>query len=178
MNTYAQYTIERKWPAFLLRGWLLTQLFYFSLPIYRALFKRKRKAWKWTLDKMQGLPFGSFGHGLAHFMKSNGYEVLTKFENHDACHVLLNYQTDIIGEVSMQFCLYGNGKRSPYLLGVIVLGWLFFPECWDIFRTAKERGKVMKSFHQWNFEHLLHEPLNLLKAMIEDEMEEEFPLFI
>lgn len=178
MNIYVQYAIERKWPAFLLRGWILTQLFYFSLPVYRVLFKRKRKSWDWTVDKMAALPIGSFGYGIAHFVKSNGYEILPKFENHDASHVLLGYQTDIIGEVSMQFCLYGNGKRSPYLMGVIILGWLFFPECWHIFRAAKLRGQEMKTFHRWKFEHLLQEPLRLLKKMIEEEVEEDFPMFI
>ena len=170
--------MRQKWPAFLLRSWFMEQLFYYSHPLYAALFKRHKRAWSWTIETMEVLPMGSFGYAIAHFINSNGFKMMPKFENHDACHTLLGYQTDIIGEVSMQYCLLGNGKRSLYLFGVIVLGWLAFPECWTIFREAYQRGKKMKTFHLWKFEHLLQEPLFLLKKMIEEEVEEEFPLFI
>ncbi len=177
INTKA-IEISRKLPAFKLRGWLLEQLFYWSHPIYGALFKRKKQPWSWTVQQLRQFPSDSFGKSIFEFINENKFEMLAKFESHDALHVLLGYGTHIIDEVRMQFCLLGNGKRSLYLFGVIIIGWMAFPECWHLFIHAFKRGKTFAPVHRWKFEHLLFEPMELLSAKLKGDHLEDVPLFI
>lgn len=177
MNTQT-LNLKTKLPAFKLRGWLMEQLFYWSYPVYGALFKRRRPTWYWTVSSLNEFEDRTFGKAIAHFLSSNGFDLIPKFENHDALHVLFGYGTHIIDEVRMQFCLLGNGKRTLYLFGVIIIGWAAFPECWHLFIGAYKRGKSFRPVHHWKFEHLLNEPLSLLRARMNNIAPENAPLFI
>jgi hypothetical protein len=66
-------------------------------------------------------------------------------------------------EISMQFYLMGNGKRSAYLFSVILLGTLFFPDYLKLFRYRYDRGKAALPFHQLDFQKLLNQPLDRIK---------------
>ena len=170
--------IPRRLPAFKLRGWLMEQFFYCSYPVYGCLFKQKRQAWPWTTQQLGHFAQGSLGKEIFHFLDKNGFEMLAKFESHDALHVLLEYSTHIVDEVRMQFCLLGNGTRTPYLFMVIIIGWLAFPECWHLFTDAFKRGKKLAPIHRWQFEYLLREPVFLLRNCMSGFPSENVPLFI
>lgn len=170
--------IPRRLPAFKLRGWVMEQLFHWSYPLYGFLFKQKRQAWSWTTRQLKHFAPGSLGKEIFHFLSNNGFEMLAKFESHDALHVLLEYSTHIVDEVRMQFCLLGNGKRTPYLFAVVTIGWLAFPECWHLFIDAFKRGRKFAPIHRWEFEHLLKEPMHLLRNSMQGIPSEDAPLFI
>lgn len=170
--------IERKLPAFQLRGWVMEQLFRWSYPIYGFLFKWKQKPWIWSKDQLRNFSPGSLGREIFHFLDNNGFDMLPKFEDHDALHVLFGYSSHVVDEVRMQYCLLGNGKRSLYLYGVIIIGWCAFPECWQLFRQAFNRGRQLAPVHHWKFEYLLREPLFLLRNCMQGVSNDHAPLFI
>ncbi len=170
--------IERKLPAFQLRGWVMELLFRWSYPVYGTIFKWKRPAWVWTKQQLGDFPTGSLGREVYKFLHNNGFDMLPKFEDHDVLHVLFGYGSHVVDEVRMQFCLFGNGKRSLYLFGVIIIGWLAFPECWHLFREAFRKGKELTPIHRWKFEHLLREPVHLLRNCMAGLPNENIPLFI
>ncbi len=170
--------IDKKLPAFQLRGWIMAQLFRWSYPVYGIIFKRRQKAWSWTKEQLGDFRPGSLGKEVYHFLNSQGFEMLPKFEDHDTLHVLLGYSSHVVDEVRMQFCLLGNGKRSLYLYGVVCIGWLSFPECWRLFLEAFKRGRTLTPVHRWKFEHLLREPLFLLRNSMKGLPSEDIPLFI
>jgi hypothetical protein len=170
--------IDKKFPAFKLRGWVMERLFRWSYPVYGAIFKRRQKAWYWTKQQLRDFQPGSMGKEIYYFLNSQGFEMLAKFEDHDALHVVLGYSSHVVDEVRMQFCLFGNGKRSLYLFGVICIGWLAFPECWHLFTEAFKRGRASAPVHRWKFEHLLREPLFVLRNHLNGSPSEEVPLFI
>jgi len=170
--------IDKKLPAFKLRGWIMEQLFRWSYPVYGAIFKRRQKGWCRTKQQLGDSPPGSLGKEVYYFLNSQDFEILPKFEDHDTLHVLLGYSTHVVDEVRMQFCLLGNGKRSIYLYGVVCIGWLAFPECWHLFTEAIKRGRAMMPVHRWKFEHLLREPLFLLRNAMKGLPSEDVPLFI
>lgn len=170
--------VERKLPAFQLRGRIMGLLFRWSHPVYGAIFKRRQTCWYWSKSELKNFNHGSLGREIFQFLDNNGFKMLAKFEDHHALHVLLGYSNHIIDEVRMQFCLFGNGKRSLYLFGVIIIGWLAFPECWHLFKDAFKKGKQINPIHHWKFEHLLREPVHLLRNCMQGLPNENTPLFI
>ncbi|WP_228429961.1 hypothetical protein [Chryseobacterium binzhouense] len=66
----------------------------------------------------------------------------------------------------MQYLLFGNGKRSAYLLGVLALGTVVFPEYFKTYINAYKKGRNMRTFHHWNFEELLWQNFDHLKDFI------------
>ena len=92
--------------------------------------------------------------------------MIPKMENHDVYHLITDFGTNIQDEIAMQYLLFGNGKRSAYLLGVLALGTIVFPEYFKIYLKAFHKGKNMKAFHHWDFEELLWQNFENLKDFI------------
>ncbi|NET35476.1 MAG: hypothetical protein F6K19_26205 [Cyanothece sp. SIO1E1] len=118
---------------------------------------------------MLQFPEGSLGKCLGEFLLENNLDLIPKLENHDVFHVLLDYAPDVIAEAQMQFCLLGNGKRSPYAFGTATIALIAFPEFWTSFKEAYHRGKNLRPVHRWYFEYLLDEPLGEMKSFIAKE---------
>lgn len=135
-------------------------------PYYVRWFKKKQMAWQQTNHSLLGYPNGSLGKALGQFLEKNEFTLLPKLEDHDVLHVLLNYQTTLVGEIKMQFFLLGNRKRSVYALFTALVGILLVPEKIRSFYNEYALGKRCKKVHKWNFEHLLAEPLGLLQKQI------------
>ena len=124
------------------------------------------RLWQHDKPSLARYDQGTLGRVLFTFLTENEFELMKGAETHDLYHVLLNYGTDAVEEVCLQCCLFGSGKRSLYLLAALTVGILEFPEHWSRFRRAYRRGKEMVNFSKWSFEHLLGEPIDLLRSMI------------
>ena len=122
--------------------------------------------WKQTKLDLSFYQEGSLGKSMFYFLDKENYDLMPWAETHDACHVILGYGTTVKEEICLQFCLLGSGKRSIYLLGTLVLGFGLFPEYWNDCIQAFQRGQSLVHFSKWSFEHLLNEPLDVLRQMI------------
>lgn len=140
-----------------LRHSLLVWLFELSVRPY-ALLKRKTP-WGLTRDDLLTYPIGSFGRAIGQTLVDNDFELMPKLESHDVLHVLTGTGTDVPSEVSLQFLMAGNGKRSLYLAGVVLLGAIVLPDQWPLFRSAWRRGRSLEPFHHIDAKALLRVPL-------------------
>lgn len=136
---------------------LLVWLFELSARPYAAL--KRKKPWGLTRDDLLAYPGGSLGLAIGWTLVENDFELMPKLESHDVLHVLTGTGTDVPSEVSLQFLMLGNGKRSLYLLGVVLLGALILPDQWGLFAAAWKRGRSLEPFHHIDAKPLLREPL-------------------
>ncbi len=133
---------------------------------YRKFFKRGKRKWQFTEEQLLNFQEDSLGRTLGEFYHKHGFRMIPQMENHDVYHLVTNYSTKIQDEIAMQYLLFGNGKKSAYLLGVLVLGTIVFPEYYTIYMQAYRKGKNMRSFHAWDFEALLWQNFEHLKDFI------------
>ncbi len=134
---------------------------------YRKYFKRTKRQWQFNEEQLLCFKEDSLGRILGEFYKKHGFRMIPKMENHDVYHLVTDYGTSMKEEIAMQYLLFGNGKRSAYLLGVMLLGSLVFPEYFKTYIRAYQKGKNMKPFHNWDFEGLLWQNFEHLRDCIQ-----------
>jgi ubiquinone biosynthesis protein Coq4 len=145
------------------RHWLLVQLFQLSEKPYAWL--KSCEPWGLSAEALQRLPEGTLGRVMGLYLASKGFELLPKLERHDFYHLLTDTPTDVPHEVALQYLMLGNGKRSPYLFAVILLGTLVLPEQARLFLASYRRGAALRSFHELDFRALLTAPYAEVRAM-------------
>jgi len=145
------------------RELILETLYEWSKIPYQK-FIKKSDPWKITVTDLLKFPKESLGNHLALFLVKNSFEIQPKLEDHDVFHVLTNTGVTVPEEISMQYFLLGNGKRSLYQASVIVLGTFLFPDYIKSFISAYKRGKSTYTFHQLNFLKMLHQPMEKIKS--------------
>lgn len=160
------------------RAKLILQLVAWTMPLYVRLFKRKKEQWTYSRMILLRLPQGTLGKDLGLFLQNEDLDLMPKLEEHDVMHLLLGYPTTVLGEIEMQFCLLGAGKRSLYAIGTVVLGLFLMPEYWGSYYRAYLRGKTCLDFSKWDFQYLLYEETTLLRQLIFQEKTERPNLFI
>lgn len=133
---------------------------------YRKYFKKKKRQWQFTEEQLLSFKQDSLGRTLGEFYKKHGFRMIPKMENHDVYHLITDCSTNIQDEIAMQYLLFGNGKRSAYLLGVLALGTVIFPEYFKRYINAYKKGRRMRTFHHWDFEELLGQNFDHLKDFI------------
>lgn len=148
-----------------LRKQLIIRLFKNSQRIYTFLFK-SNKPWNIRKSQLLLLPKNTLGYALGTFLNSNGFELLPKVERHDAYHVVTGYSIKVEDEIALQYLCYGNGKRSLYLFGVIIVGTLLLPEYYKFYCRSYKIGKQANSFHHYDYKRLLLIDLAAFRAMI------------
>lgn len=141
--------------------WLLEK----GVPIHAQLNK-SRVAWNLTSNDLIQYSKGSLGNALGSFYKKEKFEPIPKAERHDVFHVLLGYSTHVIDEAAMQFFLWGNGKPSFFTVGTCIITTILFPNHFQEFKGAYQKGKQATSIRDWNFKALLNENLNELQNKI------------
>ncbi|MFP3594572.1 Coq4 family protein [Chryseobacterium sp. SIMBA_038] len=134
---------------------------------YRKYFKKKKRQWQFNEKQLLSFKEDSLGKTMGEFYQKHGFRMIPKMENHDVYHLITDYSTNIQDEIAMQYLLFGNGKRSAYLLGVLLLGTFVFPEYFKTYRNAFQKGRNMRSFHDWDFENLLWQNFDHLKDFIQ-----------
>lgn len=137
-----------------------------SSRVYAATFKFQKKAWGITKVGFTSYPADTLGRALGDFYALNGFDVMPKLENHDVFHVLTGTGTTIQDEIAMQYLLLGNGKISVYLLAMILIGTVLYPEYWRHFFQNFRKGSQYQPFYHMEFQHLLEQPLALLQSIL------------
>ncbi|WP_082041771.1 Coq4 family protein [Lacinutrix sp. Hel_I_90] len=148
-----------------LRKKLITWLFEISKELYTYIFK-SHAPWGIYKKELLTYPKGSFGKHLGLFLDENNFELIPKVERHDAYHVLTGYGTKVEDEIALQFLSFGNGKRSLYLYGAILLGTLILPDYIKYYLNSYHIGKTANSFHHLNFKKLLKVSLQDFRACL------------
>ncbi|MCJ8154211.1 ubiquinone biosynthesis protein COQ4 [Chryseobacterium sp. SSA4.19] len=133
---------------------------------YRKYFKKKKRQWQFNEEQLLSFKEDSLGRMLGEFYYNHGFRMIPKMENHDVYHLITDFSTNIQDEIAMQYLLFGNGKRSAYLLGVLALGTIIFPEYFKTYLKAFRKGQNMRVFHHWDFERLLWQNFEHLKDFI------------
>ena len=146
------------------RKQLITCLFNLSQKWYTRLFKH-HNGWQTTKEQLLNHRDGTLGNALGHFLLKNGFHLIPKVERHDAYHVLTGYGTAVEDEIALQYLCYGNGKRSPYLIGAVVLGTVVLPDYLDYYLKSYLRGRRAFPFHHYDYEQLLDCPLTTLRTI-------------
>ena len=86
-------------------------------------------------------PQPSWGQAVHTFLGQRGLGFLPKYEHHDALHVLLSYDTSVLGELRQQAFLVGNGTRT-------FAGWgLLLPRPAPPPRTSITNGSRLRPRH-------------------------------
>lgn len=142
-------------------GWLFEK----SQKIYTDLFKR-HEPWGIYKSDLIKYPEASFGRSLGLFLDKNGFELISKVERHDAYHTLTGYGTNVEDEIALQYLCLGNGKRSPYLYGAVILGTMILPDYLKYYHKSFLIGKNANTFHSFDFKKLLKVPLKDLRQVI------------
>lgn len=123
----------------------------------RMYIKFKDKTpWQISVDELLTYPTESFGYHLGSFLKTNNFELLPKVERHDCYHLLTGYGTKVEDEIALQYLCFGNGKRSLYLFGVLLVGSLILPDYFNYYYKSYKLGKACNQFHHFNYKNLLH----------------------
>jgi hypothetical protein len=138
-----------------LRKQFIAYLFEISQNVYTRYFK-KQAPWKTSKEDLLMYSKGTFGNALGTFLNTHNYKLIPKVERHDAYHVLTGYGTTAEDEIALQYLCYGNGKRSLYLYGVILLGTLILPDYLSYYWASYGIGKAANTFHHFNYERLLN----------------------
>lgn len=141
---------------------LIEKLYEISKKPYQKFIKRNQP-WDITKEQLIEYPFGSLGFDLGLFLTTNQFEIQAKLEDHDIIHVLTNTGVKVVDEISMQYYLLGNGKRSLYLYMVIFTGTLFYPMQFRQFQKNHKKGKRALPFYNLDFLELLHLSTNVLR---------------
>lgn len=149
-----------------LRLKFMLHLYNWSSRVYAELFKGYKLAWGIKKEKFLDYPEGSIGYALGLFYKEKGFDVMPKLENHDVFHVLTETGTDISDEIAMQYLLFGNGKISLYLLAMLFIGTLIFPEYSKYYWSSFRKGKTMSKFYNIEFKPFLSESLSQFQQVL------------
>ena len=146
-----------------MKAFIFEALYEISKKPYQKYFK-KNKPWTVTAKDLVALPPNSLGAELHHFLTKNNFELQSKLESHDIYHVLTNIGTTVPEEISMQYFLWGNGKRSLYLFSVLTIGTIFYYSHFKRFHQEYKRGKSASKFYQIDFQKLVHLPIRNIRT--------------
>ncbi len=145
-----------------MRDIILESLYEWSKKPYQKWMKQA-SAWNIPLKELLQYPASSLGFHLGCFLVKHHFEIQPKLEDHDVFHVLTGTGISVPEEVSMQYYLLGNGKRSLYLFSVILIGTLLYPDYLGLFLKAYQKGRRALKFYHLNYKKLLHQPLQRLQ---------------
>lgn len=137
------------------RKQLIEWLFEHSQKVYTKMFKH-HKPWGVGRKELLNYPEASFGRHLGEFLDQNNFELIAKVERHDAYHTLTGFGTNVEDEIALQCLCYGNGKRSLYLYGAMILGIIILPDYYTYYYRSYRIGKSANAFHHYDYKTLLH----------------------
>lgn len=148
-----------------LRKKLIEWLFDKSQKIYTNMFKN-HEPWGIYRAELLTYPIDSIGRHLGEFLERNGFELIAKVERHDAYHTITGYVTNVEDEIALQCLCFGNGKRSPYLYGAIILGVMILPDYFGYYYRSYQIGKNANPFHHFDYKKLLKVEINEFRRAI------------
>jgi len=140
---------------------LVDLLIHGSVPI--VAFIGKYEKFNVSFDQLMKLPDGTLGKETAVTLKERNFAFIAHYETHDFKHILLNYNMDGLGEVSMQFFALGNGNRHFPTFAICSVGLFLFPTKWLLFKKDYKRGKAAKDITYLDYYHAINLPLVTLR---------------
>ncbi|WP_124980075.1 hypothetical protein [Nonlabens xiamenensis] len=147
----------------LLREVFVTHSFSLSSKIY--VFFKSGPSWKLHTRQLLTYPPKSLGYHLGCFLLQHKFEPQPKCEDHDIFHVITGYGVTTADEIAMQYWLWGNGKRSPFVLLAMAVGLVLYPEKYQSFKTAYIKGRLSRPIHQLDFKRHLSSPMDLFATI-------------
>lgn len=147
-----------------LRKQLIHWLFDKSMILY-CRFKKKQP-WGISVSQLLTMPKNTFGYELGLFLSTHGFRLIPKVERHDAYHVLCGYGTTVEDEIALQYACFGNGKKTPYLYGVLFLGTIILPDYLPYYFKSYRFGKRAHSFHHFDFKKILPLDFNEFRSTL------------
>ena len=145
---------------------LIIWLFDISTVPYARYFKTERDSWEMTAQDLLTYPKGSLGNETGIFLTSNSFELMDRLETHDTDHVITGYGTDVPDEIAQQYFFYGNGKRTLYMFGVLLLSIFILPDHFKQYLKAYKRGKQSNPLHLIDVKASLARPLSDIQSYI------------
>jgi len=127
---------------------------------------KNHEAWGVTTNELLTYPTDTLGRHLGEFLHKNGFELIPKVERHDAYHTLTGYGTNVEDEIALQCLCFGNGKRSLYLYGAMILGILILPDYWRYYYCSYQIGKNAHPFHHFDYKKLLNVNIHDFRSAI------------
>jgi len=147
------------------RKQLIEWLFEHSQHIYTKMFKH-HKSWGISRHSLLKYPEDTFGKHLGEFLEQHNFELIAKVERHDAYHTLTGIGTKVEDEIALQCLCFGNGKRSLYLYGAMILGIIILPDYYKYYFRSYIIGKQSNPFHHLDYKQLLNVNINNFRAAI------------
>jgi ubiquinone biosynthesis protein Coq4 len=127
-----------------------------------------RRPARWpTLAELREYPEETLGRQVAAYLDARGLPFKVRYENHDAIHAILDYETNIQGEMEVQAFLWANGSSSPAGRVLFVVGGLLLPEHWDAMARAYRRGRAAAPIREGRLPFRLREPFADLRRDLE-----------
>jgi ubiquinone biosynthesis protein Coq4 len=120
-----------------------------------------------TLDELRSFPEGSLGSEVAAYLDARRLPFKVRYENHDAIHAILDYETNIQGEMEVQAFLWANRASSPAGRILFVVGGLLLPEQWNAMRAAFRRGRRATPIEEGRLPFRLRESLDEVRRRLE-----------
>lgn len=142
-------------------NWLAEHLYF---PMIRMIYKTSYQ--RITADYLNACPENSLGAATLQFLNHRNLHLIKGYELHDIKHTLLNIETDVKGEIQMQYFEFGNGNKSATVLVVLIFGPLLVPESIRDFYRSYKRGKQAKSLSDMHLENQLMQPIYQLRTTL------------
>ena len=120
-----------------------------------------------TLEELRAYPEGTLGRAVAAYLDARGLPFKVRYENHDAIHAILDYETNIQGEMELQAFMWANRASSPAGRILFVVGGLLLPEQWSAMREAYARGLFARPIEEASLPFRLREALEGVRGKLE-----------
>ncbi len=147
-----------------LRERFVTHLIGDYVPVLNLV--RRPEPWP-TLETLRDYPPGSLGREVAAFLDARGLPFKVRYENHDAIHAILGYETNIRGEMELQAFMWSNDSSSPAGRVLFVVGGLLLPEQWGAMLRAFRRGQDALPIEERRLPKRLLEELEAVRSTLE-----------
>jgi hypothetical protein len=147
-----------------LRERFVTHLIGDYVPVLNLV--RRPAPWP-CLHELREYPAGTLGREVARYLDLRGLPFKVRYENHDAIHAILDYETNIQGEMELQAFMWANGSSSPAGRILFVVGGLLLPEQWRAMRRAYDRGGAANPIEERRLPTRLREAFAGVRASLE-----------
>lgn len=120
-----------------------------------------------ALEELRDYPRGTLGREVAEYLDARGLPFKVRYENHDAIHAVLDYETNIRGEMELQAFMWANRASSPAGRVLFVVGGMLLPEQWSAMREAFRRGQDARPIEEGRLPFRLRETFEEVRAALE-----------
>lgn len=139
---------------------LRTQIVSFAIRDSVPVLNLVRRPARWpAIEALRAYPDGTLGRETARYLDALGLPFLPHYENHDALHLVLGYDTSARGELELQAFMWGNGASSFAGRVLFIWGAMMLPEHIGAMRGALERGRRSARVREDLFPRRLREPV-------------------